>query len=327
MKPSFFLIVITLLYSCRKHNTSPAYVNSSLSVDSIFVLQTNIPDDDYTDVTFVNEQTGFAISRNGKIVKTINGGLNWTSVLSPVSFFLKKIQFTDLQTGYIIGGDSSGAYLLKTTNGGDMWAAVKLNMPVNESPTGLHFIDANKGFITGKLLFIKTDNGGLSFSNALGAATGDFADVSFRNTMEGYATATEGIYYKTLNGGSSWQMVQTSSVNSFKEIYFAGTKTYIRAGSLLKDFGTGNEFKVPDGISRFVFLSEDKCIAAGQHYETGFWPYGDIFITNNAWRNFAKKTFPPSEAVNFQAIGKMSNNKTLAIGSGHLQNTVVLITH
>jgi len=83
----------------------------NLSIDSLKMLQTDIPGGLYTDLTFINETTGFAVSNFGVIIKTADCGRNWEQLLSPVNFFLNKIQFTDSQIGYIIGGDDTGGYI------------------------------------------------------------------------------------------------------------------------------------------------------------------------------------------------------------------------
>jgi hypothetical protein len=55
-----FIILVFLFSSCEKNDT-PANL-PDLSIDSLKILQTNIPCGLYTDLTFINENTGFAIS-------------------------------------------------------------------------------------------------------------------------------------------------------------------------------------------------------------------------------------------------------------------------
>lgn len=143
-----FIILVFLLFSCEKNETPTNFPD--LLIDSLKILQTNIPGGLYTDLTFINENTGFAISNFGAIIKTTDGGYGWEQLLSNVDFFLNKIQFTDIQTGYIIGGDNSGGYLLKTINAGLTWQLINLNTPDKGMPTGMFFLNCNTGFISGK---------------------------------------------------------------------------------------------------------------------------------------------------------------------------------
>lgn len=90
---------------------------------------------------------GFAIAE-GFIVKTTDGGITQTQVNLPVSTPVKKIQFTDNQTGFTIGGDNTFGILFKTTDCGQNWITYNLN--ALECPYGMFFINNNTGFITGK---------------------------------------------------------------------------------------------------------------------------------------------------------------------------------
>src|SRR4030043_311764 len=69
-------------------------------------------------------------------------------------------QFTDSQTGYIIGGDTTGGYLLKTVDAGQTWQLNNLDTPGKDRPTGMFFLNNTTGFISGKKLFRKTTDGG-----------------------------------------------------------------------------------------------------------------------------------------------------------------------
>jgi len=83
-------------------------------------------------------------------------------------------------------------------------------------------------------------------------------------------------------------------------------------------------FTVPHSTSNFLFLNENRCIGIGRHYETVFLPYGDIFLTNDTWRTLSQKTFSPqSEAIGFNAIGKVKNSQVIMIVNGVINSTVI----
>ena len=79
-----FVSIFFLLTSCEKDAEIPTLPD--LSIDSLKILQTNIPGGLYTDLTFVNGTIGFAISNFGDIVKTTDGGGSWEQLTSPVDF-------------------------------------------------------------------------------------------------------------------------------------------------------------------------------------------------------------------------------------------------
>ena len=123
MKQKTILLIVcsVVLLSCFKDPPAEQPSGLLLSADSLKILQASIPGDIYNDMVFINDATGFAVSRNGKIVKTIDGGIHWSALSSGVDFYLKNIQFVNSQTGFVIGGDSTGGYLLKTENAGSSW--------------------------------------------------------------------------------------------------------------------------------------------------------------------------------------------------------------
>lgn len=330
MKHTILILLTTAIFfaGCKKDNViQPSERYYNLSIDSLKTLQTNIPNDIYNDLIFVNEATGYAISRNGRIIKTVDGGNKWTELISNVSFYLKRIQFVNSQTGYVIGGDDTGGYLLKTENGGVSWQKINLNMSEPGWPSGMYFLNKTTGFITGKNYFKKTIDGGVTWTDVIDSKTENFNDVSFKTNKEGFATAGSGKYYKTANGGISWQLVQSDIIDALGEISHSASKSFAISGLNLIDLQSGKVFttaKIPVGLRRLFFLNDKNCIGIGQHYEIGFWPYGDIHLTNSAWEESVKKSYSPgSEALDFGAIAKKGGGKVLIIGAALLTTPVI----
>ena len=81
-----------------------------------------------TALYFVDNNTGFAVGENGKIIKTTNGGLTWVSQNSGTSNGLASVFFTDATHGYAVGGAST---LTKTADGGNTWTVTSFTSPFN----------------------------------------------------------------------------------------------------------------------------------------------------------------------------------------------------
>ncbi|MBG0860889.1 MAG: hypothetical protein IQL11_15425 [Bacteroidales bacterium] len=322
------IVIINLLFflaSCEKDGEPPMDI-PDLSTDSLKILQTNIPGGLYTDLTFINENVGFAITNFGTIIKTTDGGHNWEKLLSPVDFFLSKIQFTDSQVGYIIGGDTSGGYLLKTVNAGQTWQLINLNTPDKERPAGMFFLNNTTGFVSGKKLFRKTTDGGQTWSEVVGVISENINDVSFKDAGEGYSTSDNGKYFKSVDAGNTWLPMQSNTGDHIRKIYFAESKSFAKCRTgMFIDLSTGNKsFTVPDSAFNFLFIDENRCIGIGQHYETGYLPYGDIFLTNDTWATFSQKKYSPqSEAMNVTALAKVKNGEVIMIGFGAINTSVI----
>lgn len=325
MKRSLYLLLLCfILFACKKNDSIADPDNSpKLSIDSLQSLPSDIPVARYADLTFINDTTGFAIAQ-GFIVKTTDGGSTWDSIGLPINTPLKKIQFTNSQTGYIIGGDNNFGVLFKTTNGGEEWISIDLN--TLECPYGMYFLNNNVGFITGKNLFSKTTDGGQSWTSLKSSGFRMFQDVNFKNNNEGYVTSANGVYFKTTDGGQSWDSLVSPSANYLSSIYFAGNKSFVEKSSdSLVDLANNYTITLkPYSANKLFFFSAQKSVGIGSHYEQGFFPYGDIFITNNGWTTYNLKTFSTSDAIGFFAIAKMNDHKVMILGVG-FSGTKVLI--
>ncbi|MBK9227790.1 MAG: hypothetical protein IPL67_12270 [Ignavibacteria bacterium] len=62
-----------------------------------------------------DENTGWCIGENGTILRSINGGTNWSSQVSGTSNLLLSSFFINSNTGWISGEDG---IILSTTNSG-----------------------------------------------------------------------------------------------------------------------------------------------------------------------------------------------------------------
>lgn len=113
-------------------------------------------------VYFSDANTGYYCTNtsNCRIVKTTNGGDNWTLIHSNEGISAGwDMSFTNASTGYVCTGSGK---VLKTTDAGLTWGIQ--NTPLTENLYTIHFPSVNTGYISswsGKIL--KTTNGGLSF--------------------------------------------------------------------------------------------------------------------------------------------------------------------
>lgn len=113
-------------------------------------------------VYFSDANTGYYCTNtsNARIVKTTNGGDNWTLVHSRDSLNgAWGMSFVNASTGYVCTGAGK---VLKTTNAGLNWD-IQIT-PLTENLYEIHFPSVDTGYIaswSGKIL--KTTNGGITF--------------------------------------------------------------------------------------------------------------------------------------------------------------------
>jgi len=84
------------------------------------------------------------LGRDGTILKTTNGGTNWTAQTSGTTNVLNSIYFTDANTGYTVGEIGT---ILKTINSGTTWTA--LTSGTTSNLYSIYFKNANIGYAVG----------------------------------------------------------------------------------------------------------------------------------------------------------------------------------
>ena len=158
-------------------------------------LTTGVADHLYG-IDFVSPGQGYAVgwgaSSGGVVVRTVDGGENWTHSTLSANSFLFDVTFTDEDNGYVAGclNGGSAAAIWRTTNGGASWTYQ-------------------------------------SFSASWG-----FYAVDFPNEDIGYACGWNGRIYKTINAGDSWGPLSSGTSDVFRYLSFVdATHGYAICGS------------------------------------------------------------------------------------------------
>jgi len=158
-------------------------------------------------VQFLNDSVGFVWGTNGVLLKTTDGGNNWNPIATNTSDSIKKIQFIDENTGYMM----VDSVISKTTNGGALWTP--LTLPPSVKFKDFHFFDSQNGQICGQQTtpslsgyLYATTNGGSSW-NQLYSDTCAFTKLIYTNDSNGYlygTTSTNPLLLETNNTGNNW---------------------------------------------------------------------------------------------------------------------------
>lgn len=192
----------------------------------------------YRGIFFIDDNTGYICGSSGNLIKTSNGGLNWTTLPSGTSEWLFSIFFPTPATGFCSGFNGT---ILKTTNSGNNWIQLTTgitenifsihavntdtvyavcfdgkiiksvnggntwllqNSGTNQQLNQVYFINSNTGSISGfGNILLRTTNGGLNWHLQDGLTGQGFSGVRFINLMTGYACGTNGTILKTTTGG------------------------------------------------------------------------------------------------------------------------------
>lgn len=198
------------------------------------------------DVFFVNQNVGYSVGWDGTIIKTINGGLNWSQLNSGTNYFLTSLFFTSENTGFVVSGSFNfypvrGA-ILKTTNGGlnweiDYYSNIKLN--------SIFFINALTGFACGNYgndygILLKTTNSGSNWNQVNNLpATFFLTRIQFLDENTGFISDDQQVI-KTTNGGGNWITTGNGVLNGLLSLYFVNNYTGYAAGNYGRIYKTTN---------------------------------------------------------------------------------------
>ncbi|MDP2304171.1 MAG: YCF48-related protein [Ignavibacteria bacterium] len=164
-----------------------------------------ILNDNFNDVHFINETTGFALSEY--LYKTVNSGINWTRIDNAPGG--NDIIFLDGLVGFI-----AGKY--KTTNGGETW------YPINGGGTKIFFVNDSVGWsIDNRIL--KTIDRGESW--IVQQTASNFTSIYFVDSLYGWASRINGRPFKTTDSGTNWIQQTNLDLWQTNDIYFANSDT------------------------------------------------------------------------------------------------------
>ena len=128
--------------------------------------------------------------------------------------------FINSTTGFIVGFNGT---ILKTTDAGATWNCQ--NSGTSTELYGVHFVDQDLGYVVGSSTVLKTTNGGTTWVQ-MPQVLGLFICVDFPTASVGYLISND--YWgsgnisvsKTIDGGSTWNLLSTGSFGTLLSLYF-----------------------------------------------------------------------------------------------------------
>jgi photosystem II stability/assembly factor-like uncharacterized protein len=178
----------------------PAYGGASLykfsgaSQTSVSISYIDTPDlsTGMLDLHFINDDVGFITTSNGKLIKTTNGGANWSVQVVRAGKRLQRCFFVNDRIGWVITNDGT---ILKTQDGGQSWA--EQNSGVTVSLNGIHFLSEQVGYVAGVGgLVLKTSDGGNSWVRQNTGTRNTLNDITFADPTTGWAVGDNGTILK-----------------------------------------------------------------------------------------------------------------------------------
>lgn len=265
-----------------------------------WVSQTSPTSQALDQVVFRDANNGYALGVMGPNpvvftwIKTNNGGITWTSESSStITYGPFSMFFTDANTGYAGGVDA----IYKTTNGGSSWTQVTIpHSGASFAVFSVYFFDSNVGYACGfdyvnnLTYMLHTNNAGASWNVVSG---GTAASIGSRNIdcIDANTCYVAGFnggngLYKTVDAGTTWTLVSTSSFGDLRSIDFINSTTALAAvggsGVIRSTDGGVNWTQVSNvsttnyNINSVSFLDANTAVAVGDGVILGS---GDAGIT------------------------------------------------
>ena len=217
---SVYFVDETNGYAVREGGEIYKTINGGADWTSTNVGFTLEPVSHLNSIFFIGE-IGYIVGSGSKIYKTKNGGVDWKEQVSETTNNLNSVYFTDIDTGYIVGGTYGisgvlSATILKTSDGGVTWEAQASG--TNYPLSSVCFTDVNTGYAVGSNgTIIKTTTGGINSIADITADINIFSPNPVHNILtldlKNLVTATQNILISIYNLKGDLVLCKRSGIN------------------------------------------------------------------------------------------------------------------
>jgi photosystem II stability/assembly factor-like uncharacterized protein len=169
---------------------------------------------DLESLDFINSQIGWAAGQShtsgyfsNDLVKTTNGGDDWSIIYSDSIYNFEDIDFLSEQLGFGIVQGNGNSYINKTQDGGISWNSSHFD---SVELKNILFTDTNNGWAVGsksyELFITHTTNSGDSWhqQSNINISGWGLNNIDFANSTIGFAVGDNGALIKTTDGGNNW---------------------------------------------------------------------------------------------------------------------------
>jgi photosystem II stability/assembly factor-like uncharacterized protein len=243
----------------------------------------------------VSPRVAFLTSRGrqgegaGRIQRTLDGGLTWTTVWSGKGAFLGAIAFVGQKQGMALGIQRGRLIVLRTSDGGSTWSTLRPRPPLEPwdlLDDELHLIDADTAYTTPDPAYfmvsqsVRTTDGGRTWRLAHFRSPGAFVDRLTGYSI-GYREDREcSTIRKTVDGGRTWREQLCSSTPLFAIEFLDRDRGFAGGGwPLINEHGPGRILlRTNDGGRSWTRIYRDR--RGG--YRTGIDPFVALWFFDGA---------------------------------------------
>ena len=273
-------------------------------------------------VQFVDSQFGYAVGTFGTIMRTKDGGLSWGREYCPTERTLRSVSFTNIYTGFAVGGDYPLGYvIIKTTNSGVNWSL--LDSGTSAVLYKVHAITPQIVYCAGTDgMILSTTNGGLNWSTQVSGTTTPLNSIRFINSFSGIAVGDFATVIRTTNGGQNW-VPQPVGFNfgTLNDVQYLDSSTVIavgQTGRITKSTNGGLNWSTQSLDSMVIFTSlsvTNSNVLAAVGYRYLYFSIPVIFTSTDEGVNWQRKL--NSTEINYDqliTVSSIDDNNLIAFG-------------
>ena len=183
-----------------------------------------IPDNLFS-VDFVDKSHGWAAGYYGTILKTKDGGKNWTHISLPNTDLIRRIQFLDKDSGWLV---THRGRIMSSKDGGTTWK-IRYSVDNQINLRNIKFLDDSVGWAVGhEGTILYTNDGGetwanQSLSNFTGRDLPRLNGLTVLSENSAMLAGEFGVIAETLDSGRTWTIISPPDIKAtFTEIEQVG---------------------------------------------------------------------------------------------------------
>lgn len=201
---------------------------------STWAPQTSGTTGQFNAISSVDGTSAVAVGNTGLVKYTNDSGNTWVSATTvPTTASINDVKMVSSTVGYMVAINSAAGNVFKTTDGGATWVAQ--TTPFTSSLYGVHFIDANTGWVVGANVTAWTTNGGATWTRVLPPVNRTLYDVFFVSATRGWTVGSSGAVFSSEDGGLTWTAQDSGTVTrTLRGLSF----TSLDQGWIVGDSGT-----------------------------------------------------------------------------------------
>ncbi len=181
-------------------------------------------------IQFPTADTGYISGSSGTVLKTTDGGANWSSVSIPnITTNFLALYFVSGSQGYVAGGNPNKIYT--TTDGGANWTDAGSGGSIAQI-NSIFFPTPQIGYFASNTSVIRrTLNGGTSWQSATVPTTANYTGIHFPTAGTGYAVGSNSALLTSADTGLTWTAMTSPVTATFTSVHFPTPTTGYAVGT------------------------------------------------------------------------------------------------